>query len=175
MSLQNSKKIAYLALLAALAIVLSLVENLVTAGMDFMIPGVKLGLANLAVLLSMAWLGSGFALIIAFIKAGVTFLLSGSVTVLFFSLAGSIVSAAVMILAYRLYGKISFVGISMIGGAVHNCVQMGVMILLSSTATWFYYFPVLILAGVISGAITGIVANVVIRVWKKTLSNPSAG
>ena len=172
--MQNSKKIAYLALLAALAIVLSLLENMVTAGMEFAIPGVKLGLANLAVLLCIAWLGNGYALILAIIKGGATFLMSASVTVLVFSLAGSIASALLMMLAYRFYGKISFIGISMIGGTAHNCVQMGVMMLISGTTAWFYYFPILMIAGIASGAVTGISANAMVRGMKHiSLTSPT--
>ena len=163
----NTKKIALTAMFAALAMALSLLESIVTAGMDFAIPGVKLGLANAAVLFALMYVGGGFAVFVALVKAFSTFLLSGSVTVLWFSLAGSLVSVLGMWAAHRFLKRfLSPVGVSILGGVLHNWTQAAVMILISSTPSYLYYVPVLTLSGIASGIITGVVAALVLEKFK---------
>lgn len=163
----NVKKLALAAMFAALAMVLSLIESTVTAGLEFAIPGVKLGLANAAVLFALLYIGGGFAVFVAIVKALSTFMLSGSVTVLWFSLAGSFVSVMGMWAAYKFLSRfLSPIGVSILGGVLHNWTQAAVMILISGTVSYVYYVPVLTLSGIGSGLITGVIATLVLEKFK---------
>ena len=146
-----SKKIALMGIFAAVAIVLSIMENLLTGMFHFAIPGLKPGLANLAIVLALYYLGGGYALVIALIEAAASFLATGAVTVFAFSLAGSVASVLGMWLLWKLGWEVfSLAGISAAGGVASNFAQLICMILLSQTAEFWYYLPVLILFGTAS-------------------------
>lgn len=167
-NMSSAKRVAVAAILAAVAMALSLFEGTITAGMEFAIPGVKLGLANITVLFALVALGGKYSFIIAVIKAFATFLMSGSVTVLWFSLAGSIVSALAMWFCYRVFTKgVGLLGISVVGGVLHNWTQIAVMILISGTKEFLYYAPVVTLSGIASGILTGFIALAVLKKIKK--------
>ena len=159
-----SKKIALMGSFAAIAIVLSIVENLLTGMFNFSIPGLKPGLANLAVVLALYYLGGGYALVIALIKAAASFLATGAVTVFAFSLAGSVASVLCMWLLWKLGWEVfSLAGISAAGGAVSNFAQLACMILLSQTAEFWYYLPALILFGTGFGLLIGLICNLIVE------------
>ena len=99
-SLSRGKRLALLAIFAAIAIVLSFFENALMSMTNFFIPGFKPGIANIAVVLAVAWLGGKEAFLISLIKACASFMATGAITVLWFSLAGSIISCAGMLLLY---------------------------------------------------------------------------
>ena len=84
----QAKRLALMGIFAAVAITLSILENALTAMLNFAVPGVKIGLANIAVVLALQYFGGGSAAIIGAIKACASFLATGAVTVLWFSLGG---------------------------------------------------------------------------------------
>lgn len=96
-----ARRAAIFGLLGSLAIVLSILENSITGMLNFAVPGLKPGLANLAVVLALPYLGGGAALAVSLLKALAVFLATGTVTTLWFSLAGSLLSVAGMWLLWR--------------------------------------------------------------------------
>lgn len=159
----RGKKITLTALLAAAAILLSIFESTVLGGSFFGIPGVKLGLANLAVLVALCRLDGKTAFFIAVIKALAGFFVSGAITMLWYSLAGSVLSVLGMWLLYRYTRCFSLMGISAFGGFLSNLGQLCVMMLLSGTAEFLYYLPVLTLSGVAAGFVIGLLALLIDR------------
>ena len=117
----RTKKLALSAILAALAMILSYVEAMVP--MPVPIPGIKLGLANLVILLAIYRLGFKYALAINCIRIFVTGLLFTGAFGILYSLAGGLLSLLVMYLLYRT-GIFSMVGVSMAGGVAHNLGQL---------------------------------------------------
>ena len=117
----RTKKLALSAILAALAMILSYVEAMVP--MPVPIPGIKLGLANLVILLAIYRLGFKYALAINCIRIFVTGLLFTGVFGILYSLAGGLLSLLVMYLLYRTE-IFSMVGVSMAGGVAHNLGQL---------------------------------------------------
>ena len=151
----RTKKLALSAILAALAMILSYVEAMVH--MPVPIPGIKLGLANLVILLAIYRLGFKYALAINCIRIFVTGLLFTGVFGILYSLAGGLLSLLVMYLLYRTE-IFSMVGVSMAGGVAHNLGQLLTACLIMSNIRLMSYFAVLLFAGIGSGILMGIVA-----------------
>jgi len=154
----ETRKLARIGVLVALAMVLSYVESLFPAFIA--IPGVRIGLANIAIVFALYTLGFKEALLISVVRVVLSALLFGSVLSMVYSLAGSILSLAVMALLKRFFGTVA---VSVAGGVSHNLGQIAVACLILHTRAIAYYVPVLILSGVAAGVVIGIVAAIVIN------------
>lgn len=157
-----ARKVAFLGVFGAAAIVLSILENILSGMLNFAIPGVKVGIANTAVVLALYYLGARGCFVVALLKAAAAFLATGAVTVLWFSLAGSALSAVGMWLLWRGgRGPFTLAGVSALGGFLSNLAQICVMIALSETMEFLYYFPVIGISGAVFGFLMGMLCNVV--------------
>lgn len=156
----KSKKIATYGLLIALAFILSYIESLFPVPVP--VPGIKLGLANLVVIAALYSMGvkEAFALsVIRVILVGFTF---GNPSTMMFSLAGGIFSWFMMSLFMK--SKLfSLVGVSIIGGISHNVGQIVTSILIVENTNIIYYLPFLLVAGIITGAVIGILGAMIVR------------
>lgn len=148
-----ARRAAIVGVYAALALIFSYIEAVFPfqAG----IPGVKLGLANLVIVLALYEMGAGYALGINFIRVVMAGLLFTGLYGMLYSLAGSIASFFVMWGLYRL-GRNSVIGVSMAGGVAHNFGQLTVAAIAVSTGRLFLYFPVLVFSGIAAGITVGI-------------------
>ena len=159
----KTAKIAQYGLIIALALVLSYLESLVP---PLGVPGVKLGLPNLAVMFALYRLSVRDACVISLVRAVLVSLLFG---VLFgngmslaYSLAGATLSLAVMGLLKKT-GKFSCVGVSVAGGVAHNAGQILVAMAVLETSRLAWYLPVLCVAGTVAGVLIGMVSGVLIK------------
>ena len=159
-STNKIKKLTIAALLAALALIFSYIEVLIPFNPG--IPGIKLGIANLVVIIALYYLGIRYALLINIIRILISGLLFSGVFGALYSLAGALLSLLVMVLLKKT-GLFSVTGISMAGGVTHNLGQLLVASFLVSNIKVFVYFPVLIISGVISGTVIGILAYLILR------------
>lgn len=159
-SINHTKKITIVALMAALALIFSYIEVLIPFNVG--IPGIKLGIANLVIIVSLYYLGTGYGFIVNVVRILIAGLLFNGLFGAVYSMAGALVSFAVMILLKRT--KIfSVTGVSMAGGVAHNLGQIMVAAFLVSNIKVFVYFPILIISGVISGAVIGVLAYLILR------------
>lgn len=158
MDSRSKGRAAYGGLLLAVALVLSYVESLIP--FFFGIPGMKLGLANLAVLLTMYLFGAKAALGLNIGRIVIASFLFGNMSVLLYSMAGGIASFCVMAVMKRAK-RFSMTGVSMGGGVFHNAGQLMIAFLVTGTKSIFYYLPVLLIAGIGTGFLNGIVAAAV--------------
>lgn len=159
----KAKKIALFGMMVALAFTFSYLESLIP--FDFAIPGVKLGLANLVVVVALYIMKPGEAFAIALIRiflAGLTF---GNLYSLAYSLCGGLLSFAVMWLAKKT--KLSVIGVSMLGGICHNIGQIAVAAIIMETVRIAYYLPVLLVAGLVTGFLMGIISKLIIDRFEK--------
>ncbi len=150
----SSKKTATFGVLVALAFIFSYVES--TIPFNFAVPGMKLGFANIIVLVTLYLLGSKEAFVISMIRiilVGFTF---GNLNTMMYSLAGGLLSFAVMALAKRFDG-FSIWGVSVLGAIFHNVGQVAVAMLVLQTSALIGYLPFLLVFGIISGVVIGIV------------------
>lgn len=159
----SNKRIALLGMLTAYAMILSYIESLIP--FFFGIPGMKLGLANLAVVLGMYLLDSKSAAIIN----GIRILLSGFMFTNLFSigyaLAGAACSFIIMLLIKKM-GKFTALGVSVAGGVFHNVGQMIVAMLVFNSMAVLYYLPWLMLFGIVTGAGIGLLSEVLFKYLK---------
>lgn len=155
----STKKLTALALLTTTAMILSYVESLLPS---VGVPGVKLGLANIAVIFALFRLDGKSALAVSLVRVFMVTMLFGSMSALLYSLAGAALSLGVMALLRRT-DRFSTVGVSVAGGVAHNAGQILMAMLLLGTARLAYYYPVLVISGVAGGIFTGLAAALLIR------------
>lgn len=146
------KKTAYLGLFAAIAIIFGYVESLIPffAG----IPGMKLGLANLAVLFILEKYSWKEAALVSTVRILVIGFLFGNMFSILYSLAGAALSLTVMTLMKKFSG-FSILGVSVAGGVSHNIGQLIVASLIVENTSLLYYAPVLLISGVATGLLIG--------------------
>lgn len=151
-----TKRVAYSAMLVALAMIFSYVEALIP--FSFGIPGIKLGLANLVVVIGLFFLKplQVFGILIA--RIVLTAFMFGNMSSLLYSLAGGMLSFCVMLLLKKCKG-FSIIGISMAGGVSHNVGQLVVAAWVVENLHVFYYMPVLLVVGLITGMLIGTVGQ----------------
>lgn len=153
------KKIAYLGLLIALAFVLSYVEFLIPINLG--IPGVKVGLANLVIIVAMYTIGEKSAFFLSMVRILLVAFTFGNLAAMLYSLAGGLLSYFVMLFAKKM-DVLSAKGVSVLGGIFHNVGQILVAMMILETAQLIYYLPVLLIAGTVSGLFIGLLAVLVI-------------
>jgi heptaprenyl diphosphate synthase len=161
----SNQKIAAVGLLSAVAVLLGYVETLIPVLPP--IAGIKLGLGNIAVLMALKqWNDRKTALGIMMTKVIVCSLLFSGIGALPYSLAGGIVSTSVMAILCR-SERLSCAGVSACGGAAHMAAQTVVAALMTSTVEVFAILPVLTAAGILTGFLNGMVANMLCRLPKR--------
>lgn len=154
------RKVTWYGLLIALAMILSYVEVLVP--FHFVVPGVKLGLANLAVFVALYTEGVKGAATISIVRIFLVSFTFGNAYSMLYSLAGGILSLTVMAICKQTK-LLSKVGVSILGGVCHNIGQIFVAAYVVRLTQIFYYLPVLLIAGAVTGAVIGILGRQVMH------------
>lgn len=160
----KSSKISTYGLLIALAFILSYIEALFPPPVP--IPGIKLGLANLVVLAGLYTMGVKEAFVLSLIRIILVGLTFGNMSTMLFSLAGGILSWLVMSLLKQVK-SFSLVGVSVAGAVSHNIGQIITAIFVTENINIIYYLPFLLLSGLITGAVIGIIGALIIKRIKK--------
>lgn len=151
-----AKRVAYCAMLSALAMVFGYVEALIP--FSFGVPGMKLGIANLVIVVSLYLLPTYQVFFIQLIRIVLISFLFGNMSMMMYSLAGGILSFLVM----RFVKKtdiFSIIGVSICGGVSHNVGQLIMAVLAVQTIKLIYYFPMLLMGGLITGCLIGMLAQ----------------
>lgn len=154
------RKTAYLGLFAAVAIIFGYVESLIPVFAG--IPGVKMGLANLAVLFILdrySWREAALVSVVRILVIGFMF---GNLFSIVYSLAGAALSLTVMNFLKK-YSEFSLIGISVAGGVTHNIGQLIVAMIVVSNTSLMVYTPALLVAGVLAGVAIGVLVKEVLR------------
>ncbi len=158
----TTKKTVLTAMLFAVSIVLSWFEGLLPS--FFPVPGIKLGLSNVVTMYALFFVNAPTAIVIALLKSGFVMLTRG-VTAGFLSLGGGILSVGVMALCTKLGGSVGFA--SILGAVFHNIGQLAAAGLILSAPFLWYYIPILVLSGIVMGALTGAVLRLVLPAVSK--------
>ena len=156
----KTKKLAVMAMTTAVAMVLSFVESQIPAFVA--VPGVKMGLANIAVVFALYRLGWKEAVGISLVRVVLVSLLFGSVASLFYSLAGAVLSLAGMGLLKR-SGKFTEIVVSVAGGVLHNIGQIAMACILLETDVLRYYLPFLLVSGILAGIVIGVISAILVK------------
>ena len=159
------KKTAYLGVMLALALICSYVEVLIPIPIG--IPGIKLGLANIVIVFALYSMGIKEALVLSIMRVTISGFMFGNVIAIAYSLSGGLLSLLIMFLLKKT-DKLSVISVSIAGGIFHNIGQMIIATILVDNYYVLYYVPVLMVAGFITGACIGVVAQeVFLRIGKQ--------
>lgn len=161
--MKGTKKLALCAVLTALALALSYFERLLPLGLVIPLPGVKLGLANIVSLFALCFLGPLPAFCVLLARCFLGSLFAGSLSGLWFSLAGGLLALLFMALARKT--RLSVYGVSVCGAAAHNLGQILAAAAVMRTAAVVNYLPALLVTAVVSGLLTGAAAAGVFRAF----------
>lgn len=153
-------RVAYFGVFTALALIFSYVETLIPV--NFGIPGVKLGLANLIIVVALYKMRLSEAYLLSVVRILLSGFIFGNYFSIIYSLAGGLLSLTVMALLKK-WGGFSVQGISIAGGVFHNVGQLIVAAAVVETFSVTYYFPVLLVAGLLTGLVIGIVAELMLK------------
>ena len=154
------RNIARFSLLIALAMVLSWLERMVPV--NAAVPGVKLGLTNLVVIFALYRLSARDATVISLVRVLLVSLTFGNAYAFAYSAAGAALSLAVMVLLKKT-DIFSSVGVSISGGVCHNIGQILVAALVLETGRIVFYLPVLLVSGIVSGILIGVLGAMLVK------------
>lgn len=161
----RTKKIAILGILASFAMILSYLESLlppITAAF----PGIKMGLPNIVIVFTLYRLGPREAISVSLVRILCVALLFGNTMTLLYSLAGAALSLTLMILLKH-FDFISPIGVSVVGGIMHNVGQILVAILVLRTPQIGYYLIVLTVTGTVAGLLVGLAGYYLVKRFPK--------
>lgn len=151
------KRICLDAMLLGVALMLSYIEALLPLSFIIPLPGAKLGLANIAVMLCFYHVSSIDALTVSIMRVAIVALLFGNFSSFLFALAGALLSYSGMWLGRLLGDRVSYYGISVLCASLHNTGQCIAGAIILGSISIFTYLPLLLVFGVIFGLITGAV------------------
>ena len=162
-----TKRLTLCAMLTAVALALSYLENLFPISLAIPLPGIKLGLANIVTLFALYALGDVPALMILICRCLLGSLFAGNLNALIFSIFGGLSAMGMMILLSKL-DRLSVYGVSIGGAAAHNCGQIAAAIVTFGNTAPLSYLPVLLIASLLTGAMTGLVAAYLFQALRHT-------
>ena len=153
-------RVAYFGVFTALALIFSYVETLIP--FNFGIPGVKLGLANLIIVIALYKMRLSDVYLLSIVRVLLNGFIFGNYFSIIYSLAGGLLSLSVMALLKKNNG-LSIFGISMAGGVMHNVGQLIVAMIVVETLSVAYYVPVLLVSGLITGFVIGVASGEMLK------------
>ena len=156
----KTQKLTVMALTTAIALVLSFIESQIPAFVA--VPGVKMGLANIAIVYALYRLGWKEAALISLIRVVLVSLLFGSAASFLYSLAGAVLSLLGMALLKKT-GKFTEIVVSVAGGVLHNIGQITMASIILETDALRYYLPFLLVSGILAGVVIGLISGILIR------------
>ena len=162
---KETRKIALLGVLTSVALVLSYLEAMLPP-ISTAVPGIKMGLPNIIIIFLLYKFGLKEAVTVSIIRVFIVALLFGNVMTLAYSVAGAVLSIALMTIMLKL-DWFSTIGVSVVGGISHNLGQILVAIFLFDTIQIGYYMIVLSITGTIAGVVIGIISSILVKKLEK--------
>lgn len=153
-------KAAYFGVFTALALIFSYVELLIP--IQFGVPGMKLGLANLVIVIFLYKRNAKEAMLLSVVRILLAGLMFSNLFSILYSLAGGILSLIVMAVLKKLE-TFSVIGVSIAGGIAHNMGQLLIAMVVVETYRIGYYFPILLITGMVTGMLIGVISNEVLK------------
>lgn len=150
----STKKITVLAVLAALATLTFMIEELFP---PLFLPGAKMGLSNVFSMLALFWLGTAEGIAVSVVRITVGSLVAGNLYSFVYSLSAGLASVLVAACLRQLaYPRVSIVAVSVASAVVHNVMQCVVYCAISNTPQMLAYLPYLALLGIVAGVVVGL-------------------
>jgi heptaprenyl diphosphate synthase len=161
------RKMIFLGIMISISIVVSIVEAQISTVL-FIIPGVKLGLANIVTLIILYIYGKKDAFLVLILRILIVALIYSAMPAPLLSLAGGLCAFGAMILFQR-FKSLSIISVSVAGALMHMVGQILMAILILKTELLILYLPYMLILSVPTGIFTGIVAKKLTQVFEKTL------
>ncbi|EFU74416.1 MAG: Gx transporter family protein [Leuconostoc mesenteroides] len=157
------RKLIFISLLVAQGVIIGLIENMIPYPFGFA-PGAKLGLANLITIIALFTMPKKDSFTLIWLRLLLTTLLGGTLSTFLYSMSGALLSYFGMLLVKQLGPKrVSIVGISAVGGFMHNVGQLVTASFIAQSWTVMLYLPILSFLGILSGIAIGIAANYLLQ------------
>ena len=153
-------RVAYFGVFTALALMFSYIETMIP--IQFGVPGIKLGFANIMIVIMLYKSSAKEALLLSIVRIMLSGFLFGNLSSIIYSIAGGVLSLGIMTLLKK-QGGFSVIGVSVAGGVSHYVGQLIVAMLVVETYQVGYYFPVLLVAGVLTGLGIGVASQEVLK------------
>lgn len=164
--MKKLNKIVFLSLLVSIGLALSVLETSIPFPIP--IPGARLGLSNIVILVSLIIFGFRDTFIVSILKSIVLMLVTGSISSFIYSISGAILSTIVMFIVYKYFSNIfSLIGISILGAVAHNTAQVSVATVIMNNIKIFSYLPILLLLSLFTGYFVGISSNYISKNLRK--------
>lgn len=154
-----TRRICFDAVLTATAMMLSYLEVLIPFELIFPLPGFKPGFANLVTVLTFVLISKQDAAIVSALRILLMGIIFGSAVSLFFSVLGGLLSYLVLLLTSRVCRRCSYLGVSVLCAVAHNLGQLIAAVCLFGSEILLSYLPILLLAALLCGSLTGTVLN----------------
>lgn len=170
--MKKINKLIFLSLLVSIGLALSVLES--TIPLPITVPGARLGLSNMVILVTLVIFGFKEALIVGMLKSVVLVLVTGSISSFFYSLAGSILSCIMMFIVYKyLMNIFSLIGVSIFGAIGHNIAQVSVASIMMNNSKIYSYLPILLLMSLFTGYFVGLSSTYISDNLKRNLQSLS--
>lgn len=157
----NIKKMVFLSILVAIGLGLSVIESMIP--LPIMIPGARLGLSNVVVLVTLVVFGLKEGIVVSLLKSIVLMLVTGSVSSFIYSISGALLSSVAMSLSYKYFSNVfSLIGISIIGALFHSFGQISVASFMMNNMRIYTYLPFLMLTSLFTGYFVGISSTYIV-------------
>ena len=156
----NTRRLTALSLTVSFALILSFIESRIPAFVA--IPGIKVGLANIAIIFTLYKFGIKEAIAVSAVRVCLMATLFGSPVSFIYSLTGAVLSLSTMLLLKKLT-PLSEVVVSVSGGVMHNIGQICAASIMLGTNVVLYYLPFLLLSGTIAGIAVGVASGVLLQ------------
>lgn len=164
--MKRLNKLIFLSVLVSVGLGLSVLESAIP--LPVMIPGAKLGLSNMVILITLVVFGFKEAMTVSILKSTVLMLITGSISSFIYSLSGAILSCLAMVIAYKFFSKVfSLIGVSIIGALSHNFAQVSVASLMMKNMRIYTYLPFLMITSLFTGYFVGLASIYIVKNLKK--------
>lgn len=160
--MKNVKKMVFLSILVAIGLGLSVIESMIP--LPITVPGAKLGLSNMVVLVTLVVFGLKEGITVALLKSIVLMLVTGSISSFIYSFSGALLSSIAMSIGYKYFSTVfSLIGISILGALFHNFAQITMASLMMNNMRIYTYLPFLMLTSLFTGYFVGVTSSYIIK------------
>ena len=167
--LKSTRKLALLSLMVSQALILSIIESWIPVTAITLVPGIKLGLANIITVIVIVFFGSKEAFLVVFVRCALASMFGGGLIVFLFSVTGGLLSTAVMVFLYKKASNVfSLTGVSVAGAVAHNLGQIIIASFIMKTSAVLVNLPMLLIAAIVMGCFIGLCSNSLAGALRKT-------
>lgn len=164
--MKRLNKIIFLSILVSIGLALSILESSIP--LPIAIPGARLGLSNMVVLVTLVVFGFKEGLVVSGLKSIVLMLVTGSISSFIYSFSGAVISCVAMYVVYKYFSNIfSLIGVSIFGALFHNFAQVSIASLMINNMRIYTYLPFLMLVSIFTGYFVGLSSIYIVKSLKK--------